>query len=312
MFVMELFFSTLNQTMYLFMFIIMGYILCRFKFMPENSGSILAKLENYIFMPALVMGTFIEKFTVDSLTTTGRIFIESTIAELIVIVVAFILSKIVIREKYMQNICIYGLSFSNFSFMGTAVVGALFPDIFFEYIVFTLPIWIIIYLWGVPALLIPNKGGSSLKDNLKKFINPMFIGMVIGMVIGILQIPLPAAVTNVISNCSACMSPVAMLMTGMTVAYIDLGKVFRDIRVYLIALCRLVVMPLVFAVGFRFLPFSETVYICSVISAAMPLGLNIIIIPSAYDQDTSVPASMAIMAFIFACITIPVIFAVVF
>ena len=309
---MELFISTLNQTMYLFMFIIIGYVLCRFKFMPENSGSILAKLENYIFMPALVMGTFIDKFTIDNLQTTGKVFIDSTIAELVVIVIAVILSKLIIKEKYMQNICIYGLSFSNFSFMGTAVVSALFPEIFFEYIVFTLPIWIIIYLWGVPALLIPNKGGSSLKENLKKFINPMFVGMLIGMVIGILQIPLPAAVTSVISNCSSCMSPVAMLMTGMTVAYIDIKKVFKDIRVYLVSLARLVVLPLIVALTFKFLPISETVYICSVIGAAMPLGLNIIIIPSAYDMDTSVPASMAIMAFIFACITIPVVFALVF
>ena len=309
---MELFFSTLNQTLYLFMFIIMGYVLCRFRIMPENSDSILAKLENYIFMPALVMGTFIDKFTVDNLQTTGKIFLDSTIAELAVIVIAYILSVMIIKEKYMRNICIYGLSFSNFSFMGTAVVGALFPDIFFEYIVFTLPIWIIIYLWGVPALLIPNKGGSSLKDNLKKFINPMFIGMLIGMVIGITQIPLPDAVNSVISNCSNCMSPVAMLMTGMAIAYIDIKKVFRDIRVYLIALCRLVVLPLIVALTFKFLPISETVYICSVISAAMPLGLNIIIIPSAYGQDTTVPASMALMAFLFACITIPIIFAVVF
>ena len=140
----------------------------------------------------------------------------------------------------------------------------------------------------------------------------MFVGMIIGMIIGILQIPLPAAVTSVISNCSSCMSPVAMLMTGMTVAYIDIKKVFKDIRVYLVSLARLVVLPLIVALTFKFLPISETVYICSVISAAMPLGLNIIIIPSAYDMDTSVPASMAIMAFIFACITIPVVFALVF
>jgi len=73
-----------------------------------------------------------------------------------------------------------------------------------------------------------------------------------------------------------------------------------------------IVLPLIVALTFKFLPISETVYICSVISAAMPLGLNILIIPSAYGQDTTVPASMALMAFLFACITIPIVFAVVF
>ncbi len=70
--------------------------------------------------------------------------------------IAIIASKLITKDKYHRNIYTYGLSFSNFGFMGNAVVKALFPEIFFEYLIFVMPLWIAIYMWGVPALLISD------------------------------------------------------------------------------------------------------------------------------------------------------------
>jgi predicted permease len=43
----------------------------------------------------------------------------------------------------------------------------------------------------------------------------------------------------------------------------------------------------------------------------MPLGLNTVVIPSAYDKDTSDAAGLALVSHILACITIPVIFSLI-
>ena len=60
-----------------------------------------------------------------------------------------------------------------------AVVMNLFPDIFFEYLIFTLPLWTLIYLWGVPRLLMADtEKKQTFKESLKSFINPMFIAMI--------------------------------------------------------------------------------------------------------------------------------------
>jgi len=40
----------------------------------------------------------------------------------------------------------------------------------------------------------------------------------------------------------------------------------------------------------------------------MPLGLNTIVIPAAYDSDTTIGASMALISNFLALITIPVVF----
>ena len=60
---MSVFATTLNQIAFLFGLIIIGYILVKRKVLPEGSAMVLSKLENTIFIPALVMGTFIENFT---------------------------------------------------------------------------------------------------------------------------------------------------------------------------------------------------------------------------------------------------------
>ena len=204
------------------------------------------------------------------------------------------------------------MSFSNFGFMGNAVVSSLFPDIFFEYLIFTLPLWMIIYLWGVPKLLIAESGKKqTFRENIKAFINPMFVAMLIGMVIGLLDIHIPQWAMSLINTSGSCMSPIAMILTGVVVSTISPKKTFTNVRIYIVSLIRLVVMPMIFIVVSHFIEMPETIYICALCSLAMPLGLNTIVIPSALGKDSSVAAGMAVISHLLAAVTIPLIFAII-
>ena len=306
---MNLFNSTLNQTAFLFSFIAIGYFLAKFKHIPENSSSVLSKLENMLFIPALVGGTFISDFTVEKLSSMWKVILASSVVLAVAAVLAVVVSKCLTRDKYIQNIFTYGLAFSNFGFMGNAVVKALFPEIFTEYIIFTIPLWVLIYLWGVPSLLISGSGQKqSMAQKLKNFLNPMFIGMIIGMIIGLTGIKLPVWLTSVIEVSGNCMSPVAMLLTGITVAGISLKKTFTNLRIYAVTFIRLIVFPLLFVAIAQIIPMGNVAYTCALCSLAMPLGLNTVVIPSAYGKDTTVAAGMAVVSHLLSCITIPLLF----
>jgi predicted permease len=75
--------------------------------------------------------------------------------------------------------------------------------------------------------------------------------------------------------------------------------------IYLVALIRLIAFPLVGIAVFVFLPLPVSTITCVICSLAMPLGLNTIVIPSAYGKDTSKAAGMAIVSHLLSCITIP-------
>lgn len=308
---MNIFSSTLNQLAFLFSLIAIGYALVKLKVLPSNGAAVLSKLENTVFIPALVLGTFIENFTVERISSARSLLLISFVIAIVAIPFAIGVSKLVSKDKYIQRIYTYGLSFSNFGFMGNAVVSSLFPDIFFEYLIFTLPLWILIYLWGVPRLLIADANKKqTIGESLKSFINPMFIAMIIGMIIGLSGVNLPPWLVSLIDTSGSCMSPIAMLLTGMVVSSISLKKTFTNIRIYIVSIVRLIVMPLILIGIVYFTDMPDTVYICAVCSLAMPLGLNTIVIPSGLGKDTSVAAGMALISHLLSCITIPIIFAV--
>ena len=306
---MTVFTATLNQTAFLFLFIMLGYILSRWNFVPNNAQAVLSKLENYIFIPALVLGTFIGNFTAEKLTVMRDLLLGSFALALIAIGLSVLCVRFCSKDKYERNIYTYGLCFSNFGFMGNAVASALFPDIFMEYLIFTLPLWTLIYLWGVPVLLLGDSSGKpTWKQRMKNFLNPMFTCMLLGMFIGILSIPVPQFISSAVSAAGNCMSPVAMLLTGMTIAKFHLRDVLKIKGVYLVTALRLIVFPLLFLAAMLVFPLPETFAVCAICSLSMPLGLNTIIIPSALGQDTKVASGMALVSHILSCLTIPVVF----
>ena len=82
---MELFLSALEQMIFLFAFIAIGYAVTKLGAIPKTAAGILSKLENNIFIPALVMGTFIKNFTVDTLQTAWKLLLFSLGIAIIII-----------------------------------------------------------------------------------------------------------------------------------------------------------------------------------------------------------------------------------
>lgn len=305
---MDLVSELLNQMGFLVLLIAIGYALVRFNLIPDTTPTILSKLETYLFVPALVMGTFISNFTIEKLSASKTLLIGSVIFELIVILISHLIICPTVKDRHLRNISLYGLCFANFGYVGNAVVSAIFPDVFLEYIIFTTPLQIAIYIWASPSLLIGGDKKISFKKRFYNFINPMFIGMAIGIIIGLLQIPVPKFVDSLVTSLGNCMSPIAMLLTGMTIAKSKLGEILKSKIIYSITFIRLIVYPVIFVVITYFIDMPKMVEICALCAVAMPLGLNSVVIPGAYGKDTKDASGMALVSHVLSCVTIPLIF----
>ena len=313
------------------LFVLIGFALAKLKIVGKEASTTLSRFENNLFLPALVLYTFIENFNLTTLSQSWKLLLFSLGAEIIVIPVAIFSAKLCSKDGFIRRMYTYGLSFSNFGFMGNAVFMALRPDLYQQYVIFTLPLWTLIYIWGVPGLLIEKEDGNEqatkkqkILSSLKSLANPMFIALIIGAIIGItglgeillsLNQPKGLFFIEVIKICGNCMSPIAMIMTGITFAFINFKKVFSTASIYVVTILRLVVYPLVFG-GIALLiskfiyHIPDYIFICFICSLSMPLGLNTIVIPSAYGKDTSIPAGMALASHLLSVITIPLIFTI--
>lgn len=304
--------ATLECMAFLFSLIVIGYILVKCKALPEEASIPLSKLENFLFIPALVMGAFMNNFTTQTLGKMGIAFLAGVAFLLISIPIAIIFSKILTKDASIRKIYTYSLSISNFGFMGNAVVSAVFPEYFAEYVMFTLPLWIGINVWGAPILLTERKEGEKfgVKQLIKSLINPLTISMVVGMALGLSGLKFPSFFNKLVTDLGNCMSPIAMLLTGMTVAKVSLAGIFKDLRIYLVSAIKLLLFPaLALLVIFVFkIPSTLAVLIAS--ASAMPLGLNIVVIPRAQGRDVSFSSGLILVSHILSVLTIPLVYTV--
>ncbi|MBO4410771.1 MAG: AEC family transporter [Lachnospiraceae bacterium] len=295
---------------FLFLLIAIGFVLAKLKVTGDGTVSALSKLETYLFIPAIGMGTFMKQFTVEKLSVTWRLTLGSIAVEAVVIALSFLIVRFLTKDKYLRKIDQYGICFANFGYFGNAIVSALFPDLFTDYLIFTLMLWVGIIVWGAPSLM-KTKGeekGLSLGARLKKLLNPMILLMLLGMIIGISGLQLPAFIYTAVDSLGACMSPIAMLLFGMILAKAQFKTIFRHGSVYLMSGLRLLILPGLFLLAAKLFGFSFEFTLLGVAAMSMPIGLNTIVIPAAYGEVPEEATGMVMLSHLASALTIPFMF----
>lgn len=304
---MNIFSSVIFQIAVMFSYILVGFILCRGNFIPKESGTVFSRLENKIFMPAVVINTFMANCTVENIKEKWIFIVYSTVILVFCIIVGYIVGRLLGKTEYLQKIYRYSISVLNFGFVGTAMVSGIYGANsieLFDYLMFTLPLNMFTYSIGV-AWLVPN-GGKAF--SIKSFINPIFISLFIGALWGLLSLPKFKLLTTLISGAADCMSPIAMILTGFVIGSYNLSSLFRQWQTYIVAGIRLIGLPVVICIVLRLLNTPDEIIIATLCANAMPLGLNTVIIPSAYGENPETGASMALVSQICSVVTIPFLF----
>lgn len=297
----------------LFTFIALGFLLGKMKYISAGTEKMLSRLEMAIFMPALNLNTFIKNCTLENLSEAGWIILFGAAVGLVSMPIATLLARLVTKDNYLRKIYTYGLCISNFGFMGNAIVAAVFPDMLFQYMLFTMPFTVMIYVWAVPFLLLNDSDGNSKRsprEIVRSLFNAPFVCLFIGAAIGLIGLKLPSFVTSTMSAAADCYSPIAMILTGLTIAAKDPRRMLAHKSIYPVIFLRLIVIPVIVATIFSFIPLPRVFYVCLVVFLSLPLGLNTIVIPEAYGKDTSAASGMTVISHILATITVPIIFSI--
>ena len=291
---MAVFLSTLNQMAVLAIFILAGFVCQRIKLLPETTATVLSRLETYLIMPAYILNTFIANCTPEVIEQKLPLLLWGSVVAVLCVAIAYPLGRAFYKEQPLKNIYRYSVAIANAGFMGNAVMLGVFGDeMLFDYMIFMMPLYVVIYTWGM-VMLMPS----------------VCISLALGVIIGISSIPLPGFVTTVLSNTGSSMAPLAMLLTGFTVGQYSVKKLLSDKKVYVVSVLRLLVIPAFFAGVLTLLKMDAAYMPLAVCSVAMPMGLNTVVIPAAYGEDTSPGASMALISSVLSIVTIPLVFAV--
>ena len=307
---LETFSATVSAMLVMFLCIAIGFILRKCRLAPENTASVLSKLELYVFLPAQILVTFLNYCTVETLQVQYRTVLYGALAVGLEIVIGLLVARFFSKEKTERNLYLYNLIIANMGFLGNAIVPQIMgQEALYSYLLFCLPFNIVLYTWAINLLIPPEK--LEKKSIWKKLAHPTLIAMAIGVLLGLSGAGkvLPGFVSTTLTNLSGCMGPVAMLLTGFVIGGYKIGGLLRNVKVYIITVIRLLVLPCAAVAVLTLLGADKEISLLAMFACGAALGLNTVVVPAAYDGDTRPGAAMAMISHIGAVITIPLLYA---
>lgn len=306
---LDTFLATLSPMLVMFLCMIIGFVLNKTNITPKNTGAVLSRLETHVLLPALILNTFMTYCTPASILDQYPGILYCIVGIILTLIVAFPLARCFCKEGYEKKLYLYALLSANFGFLGNAIVPQILGEqALYPYMLFTLPLNAMVYGWWV-NILIPK--GNSKKSALKGLLNPTFLSMAVAVVLGLLGVQnyLPDFINTTIRNLSACMGPLAMILTGFIIGDYNLRELVKNRKVILASLLRLIVLPLAIIGVLYLLKADKDILIMALFGFGTPLGLNTVVIPASYGGDTRTGASMTMISHAACVITIPLLYA---
>lgn len=314
---MDIFYLTLRQMLMMFTLMVVGFFLRKKKILSDVSYVTMAKMETWVFVPALSLYTQITKCTVQAFAANSVLILYGLIIVLLSILAAYPLSKLFVRnhketpeKTYERNVYKYAMTFGNYGFMGNFIIlGIWGNDVYYQYSMFTFMVSILCTTWGL-YILIPKEEGGRLKNLKKGLLTPPMIALATGMIIGLtgLSSYVPDFLISAFDSASKCQGPVAMLLAGFVIGGYNIKELLLNKRVYIATFLRLIVLPAVIVFALKIFGTPKEVMVLALIAFATPLGLNTIVYPAAYGGDTKTGASMAMISHTLSVITIPLMY----
>ena len=86
--------ATLSPMLVMLMCMIIGYIAKKSSIVPDNTATVLSKLENYFLVPALIIKNFMEYCTIESITEQYKLILYCLIALVIALAIALPLRRV--------------------------------------------------------------------------------------------------------------------------------------------------------------------------------------------------------------------------
>ncbi len=315
---MEIFKLTLNQMLMMFFLILVGFVLRKKSPLPDNSHTVMSKLETFALTPALSLYNMMTKCNIKTFSENWTLILYGLITVVSAVLLSYPLSKLFIRNykdspelEYQRNVYKYAMTFGNFGFMGNFIIlGVWGNDFFYKYSLFTLFVNIIGNSWGL-YILIPKERSAGLVANLKKgLITPPTIALLLGILLGLVGLSnyVPDFMVSAFQSAGNCQGPIAMLLAGFVIGGYNFKELILNKKVYIATFLRLIVLPSLIMLVLGALNTDKEIMTLALITFATPLGLNTIVYPAAYGGDPKTGASMAMISHTLSVATIPLMY----
>lgn len=296
---MDIISTIVGQVGVMYVLMGIGFIVYRKKLINEEGTKQITNLLVWVINPLIMLTRYQMEFSIVKLKELGISFIVSLCAMLI----GFFIGKIVFKKE--QRIDKFAIGFANAGFIGIPLVTSIMGiDKVFFLSAYLVCFNILSYTYGI-YMVSNNKKLITVKSVL---LNPGIIAVALGILVFISPIKLPKMIYDAFNLVGQTNTPIAMILLGTYIAKSKLITLFNDKHAYFVASIKLIVIPVVIMMLFKFLP-SYLVEIKKVVLIAMstPVGLTIPMFSQMYGGDYEYGAKLVGLSTLLSLVTIPII-----
>lgn len=293
-----------TQIVVMFLLICVGAICYKRNMITDEGSAQMSSLLMTFVMPCIIIHSFSREFDP---AMFGKL-LESFVLSVLLLVISIVLAALVFRKDTPdyadKRMC---MIFSNNGFMALPLLQVLYGDdgVFIGSINIVVTN---IFLWTFGVWLLSRASGRSGGTiNWRKILlNPGTIGLLAGLIIFITSFHLPVFLDNAISFLSDLNTPLAMIVLGVYLAQSNLTDVIRDRCMYLVSLCRLIVVPFITILVVYLIPFDSNVSRVLLVSIATPCAVASSMFAQMFGTNYHYSSQMIAFSTVLSAVTMPV------
>lgn len=292
-----------QQVLILYLIVAVGFIADRLHVFGESTAKRSNDLLFYIVTPAVMIQSFMNMEF--KLETAGAFFIAFLCMSGTLTVANLIAVPFFNKSGDHKAVFKYASGYGNMGYMALPLCQAMLGAegvfycsagvVAFNILSFTHGIWV----------MTKDKGETKF-DFKKLFFNPGVISVLIGMPIFIFGLDLPEVVDSAVNYVASLNTPLAMIFFGTYIANTDLKTMFSVKENYLVALLKLVALPLIMLAALRLCGVTGVLLTACIISASVPSANNTVMFSAKYGNDTGVASKVVTFTSVLSVLTIPV------
>ena len=302
---MELGIIVAKQVIIMFILIGIGIIAFKKEIVTIEATNSYSNFLLMFVVPALIINAYQRGMIKEQLVGLGYSFILAVVFHIMaILVVNMIIKK---REDSNYRVERMGAIYSNCGFMAFPVLlallgeeGALYGTAFIG--IFN------VFSWTNGVAILTGENNINIK---KIIINPGSLGFIIGLILYLTQLPIGSVVSQTISYIAAINTPLAMVITGVFLANINIRETLHDFYIYKSVLLRTVFLPLIMIFLIKVTGFEnwsdagKNVAIAHIVACSCPAAASTILLVARNGLNSEHGAKLVTMSTLVSIITIP-------
>ncbi len=300
---MDSFLKMANLQILLLVYILIGFFSKKYGIINKEKQAGFVDFLINIALPAMVFASFNQ-------VITREMFFEAMFIMFVsvgICIFSMILGKVLWR-KYpyeKQSVLRYGTLISNAGFAGLPLAAATFGEQGLFYASFSV-IPTRIFMWSAGISLYTN---ADKKTKIKTVAtNPAMIAVYVGLIRLVTNFPVPTFIDTAFAEVGRMTTVLSMFIIGCILADIPIKNIFEK-SVFYLSFVRLILLPGLTILVFKFMDFNEVAVGATVLLTAMPVGTSTAVLAEKYGADGEFGSKCVFATTVLSLITVPIIIA---